>query len=176
MTLEELRQIMPYSAGRAGAFVGPLTAAMAEFGINTSRRRAAFLAQVAQESGELRYTREIASGDAYEPPSEKATELGNTEPGDGPFYKGRGLLMITGRANYTACGTALGIPLVLNPGLLEAPEGASRSAAWWWSKHGLNELADDDAFGTITLRINGGYTGLDARLRYWLRSRQAESL
>lgn len=172
MTLDQLRQIMPYSAGRAEAFLQPLIAAMAEFGINTARRRAAFLAQVAHESGELRYTRELADGLGYE----GRKDLGNTEPGDGPLFKGRGLLQVTGRANYEACGKALDLPLIVNPSLLEVPVGACRSAGWVWSTKGLNTLADDEAFGSITHRINGGYNGLDDRLRYWLRARKVENL
>lgn len=172
MTLDELRQIMPYSAGRAETFLQPLLAAMAEFGISTARRRAAFLAQVAHESGELRYTRELADGLGYE----GRKDLGNTEPGDGPLFKGRGLLQVTGRANYEACGKALNLPLITNPSLLEVPVGACRSAGWTWSTRGLNALADDEAFGTITHKINGGYNGLDDRLRYWLRARKVENL
>lgn len=172
MTLDDLRQVMPYSAGRAEAFLQPLEAAMAEFAINTGRRRAAFLAQVAHESGELRYTRELGDGQGYE----GRADLGNTEPGDGPRFKGRGLIQITGRANYKACGQALGLDLVANPSLLEVPAGACRSAAWFWSLRKLNELADEEAFGTITHKINGGYNGLDDRLRYWLRARKVENL
>lgn len=172
MTLDDLRQVMPYSAGRAEAFLQPLEAAMAEFAINTARRRAAFIAQVAHESGELRYTRELGDGMGYE----GRKDLGNIEPGDGPRFKGRGLLQITGRATYEACGKALGLDLIANPGLLEVPAGASRSAAWFWSLRKLNSLADDDAFGAITHKVNGGYTGLDDRLRYWLRARHVENL
>lgn len=172
MTLDELRQVMPYSAGRAEAFLQPLTDAMAEFSINTAKRRSAFLAQVAHESGELRYTRELADGLGYE----GRADLGNTEPGDGPLFKGRGLLQVTGRANYAACGIALDLALITNPSLLEVPAGACRSAGWVWSTKGLNALADDDAFGEITHKIDGGYNGLDDRLRYWLRARKVENL
>jgi putative chitinase len=163
---------MPYSAGRADAFVQPLTAAMTEFGITTAKRQAAFLAQVAEESGELRLLVEIASGEAYEPTTAIGKELGNTEPGDGPRYKGRGLLQITGRANYDKCGLALGLTLIFTPTLLETPGPACRSAGWFWNRCGLNELADADRFGEITHRINGGYTHLDERIAYWLRARK----
>lgn len=176
MTADELRKVMPYTAGRADAFATPLTAAMSEFGIATARRRAAFLAQVAEESGELRYMRELASGLAYDPPSERATELGNIATGDGPLFKGGGLLMLTGRANYTKCGEALGINLIGQPTLIETPPVACRAAAWFWKTRDLNTLADADRFGEITRLINGGYNGLDARLRYWLDARKAEAL
>lgn len=172
MTADELRQVMPYSAGRVDAFVQPLTDAMAEFAINTTRRRAAFLAQVAHESGELRFLRELSDGKQYE----GRGDLGNDQPGDGPRYKGGGLLQITGRANYRAAGAELSVPLEANPTLIETPPVAARTAAWFWDLKGLNELADADKFGEITRRINGGYTGLDERLRYWLTARKAEGL
>ncbi|HSY05872.1 MAG TPA: glycoside hydrolase family 19 protein [Steroidobacteraceae bacterium] len=172
MTPDQLRQVMPYSAGKVADFAQPLTDAMAEFAIDTARRRAAFLAQVAQESGELRYMREIASGQAYE----GRADLGNTQPGDGPLFRGGGLLMVTGRANFTSCGEALGVELASSPGLIETPSIACRSAAWFWSTHRLNELADGDNFGQITHFINGGYNGLDSRLRYWLVARKLENL
>lgn len=169
MTPAELLQAIPGSGPRANAFAAPLTAAMAEFGIDTPARRAAFLAQVAHESGSLRYVREIADGSAYE----GRMELGNTEPGDGPKYRGRGLLQITGRANYASCGIALGLPLVDHPELLETPENASRSAGWFWKLKGLNQYADRNMFATLTKLINGGYNGLDDRLACWLTARKA---
>lgn len=166
MTPEEIKALMPFSLDRPQTFAEPLSAACAEFGISTNGRRAAFLANVAVESGELRYTREIADGTAYE----LRTDLGNTQPGDGPRFKGRGLLQITGRTNYAACGKALGLDLIENPSLLEVPAGACRSAAWYWKTHGLNELADQEMFGSICHRINGGYNALDQRIRYYIRA------
>lgn len=168
MTPDQLRKVMPYSASRLDAFVKPLIDAMAEFGITTSRRQSAFIAQVAHESGELRYVLETADGSAYE----ARADLGNTFPGDGPFFKGRGLLQITGRTNYAACGKALGLALLVTPSLLEVPAGACRSAGWFWQTHGLNELADTDQFFAITKRINGGYTHGDKRLAYYLVARK----
>ncbi len=169
MTPAELLQAIPGAGPRADTFAAPLTAAMAEFGIDTPARKAAFLAQVAHESGSLRYVREIADGFAYE----GRMELGNTEPGDGPKYKGRGLLQITGRANYAACGIALGEPLIGHPELLETPENASRSAGWFWRMKNLNQFADRNMFATLTKHINGGYNGLDDRLACWLTARKA---
>lgn len=163
---------MPYSAGRLASFSQPLTDAMEEFGITTAKRQAAFIAQVAHESGELRYTLELADGKGYE----GRADLGNTEPGDGPRFKGRGLIQITGRANYEACGKALGLPLIINPSLLEVPAGACRSAAWYWQTHGLNGFAEADKFGSITKTINGGFNGLDARLLYWINARKVLGL
>ena len=163
MTPELLQDAIPYSGARAFAFAAPLTNAMAEFGINTPQRQAAFLAQVAHESGSLRYTLEIASGDAYD----GRADLGNLNPGDGRRFKGRGLLQVTGRANYAKCGAALGLDLLRAPELLEAPAGACRSAGWYWQARSLNQYADKDAFGSLTKAINGGYNGLDERCAAW---------
>lgn len=168
MTPQELIKIMPYAGSRADTFAFPLTTAMSEFGIDTPQRKAAFLAQVAHESGSLKYVREIADGSAYE----GRADLGNIHPGDGPRYKGRGLLQITGRANYLACGIALGLSLVDHPELLEEPLNACRSAGWFWKTKNLNSPADRNMFATITKAINGGYNGLDDRLQRWLDARQ----
>ena len=159
---------MPGSEDRAAVYAGPLTSAMAEFGINTPQRQAAFLAQVAHESGSLRWVLELGTGAAYE----GRMDLGNKQPGDGARYRGRGLLQITGRANYMACGAALGLYLTVNPQLLEVPVNACRSAAWFWKLKGLNNLADRDQFGAITRAINGGYNGLDDRIAAWLIARK----
>jgi putative chitinase len=163
---------MPFSAGRLEVFAQPLAGAMQEFGISTAKRQAAFVAQIAHESGQLRYVCEIASGDTYE----GRADLGNTQPGDGPRFKGRGLIQITGKTNYEACGKALGLALIQTPSLLEVPASACRSAAWFWQTHGLSELADVDKFGAITKRINGGFNGIDERLAYWLIARKMVNL
>lgn len=169
ISLEQLCSIMPHGKAKAPLYVDALNEAMDIYNINTPQRQAAFLAQVAHESGEFRYVEELASGAAYE----GRADLGNTEPGDGIRFKGRGLIQITGRANYASCGSALGIDLLTNPGLLETPANATLSAAWFWMTHGCNELADADNFRKITLRINGGLTGYDERLAYWDAAKEA---
>lgn len=170
ITADQLLSIMPYAKQRVPDFLDPLNAAMTEYQIDTSLLRTQmFLAQVAHESGELRYVKELASGDAYE----GRADLGNTQAGDGVHYKGRGLIQITGRANYQVCGDALGLPLIDSPELLEQPINATRSAAWFWQKHGLNEQADLNNFITITRRINGGVNGLADRQMYLARAQKA---
>lgn len=168
----QLRTIMPGSGDRAIMFVDALNEAMREFAIGTSQRISAFAAQIAHESGQLRYTRELADGRAYE----GRLDLGNAMPGDGVRYKGRGLIQITGRTNYDRCSQALSEDFLTHPERLEEPIAASRSAAWFWKTHGLNELADADKFGAITRKINGGYNGLDDRLHFWLLARKAVGL
>ncbi len=93
-------------------------------------------------------------------------DLGNTQPGDGPRYKGRGLIQLTGRANYTHYGQVLGLDLVGNPDLAAAPPTALDIACEYWREHGLNQFADQDDIETITRRINGGLNGIDSRRLY----------
>lgn len=163
---------MPLSGTRADLFAQPLTEAMQTYAIDAPKRAAAFLAQLAHESGELRYVRELADGKGYE----GRKDLGNTQVGDGPRYRGRGLIQITGRANYAQCGAALKLPLENNPELLELPRWAALSAAWFWASRKLSTLADEDKFGAICKAVNGGYNGLDDRLKYWLLARRALGL
>lgn len=168
MTLDELKKIMPHAGNRAEAFHPHLLTAMDEYQINTPERQASFLAQIAHESGSLRYVKELASGEAYE----GRKDLGNLYEGDGVRYKGRGLVQITGRSNYRDCGLALGADLLHRPELLETPELACKSAAWFWWSKGLNEIADKGDFKLITKRINGGYNGYQDRLAYYERAQQ----
>ena len=166
LSLEDMRQIMPHGRSGLAMYFDPLTDAMREFDIDNDLRQAAFISQIAHESGELRYAEEIASGEAYE----GRTDLGNTQPGDGVRFKGRGLIQITGRANYTSCGHALGLDLISEPLLLAQPVPACRSAGWFWKSRGLNELADVRDFESITRRINGGLNGYADRQRYYFRA------
>lgn len=164
-----LLKIMPHAKSRVQDFLEPLNAAMREFHINTPERQAAFLAQIAHESGELRYVKELASGAAYE----GRASLGNTQPGDGMKFKGRGLIQITGRNNYYECGSVLGWDFITSPELLEQPVNACRSAAWFWASRGLNDRADMGDFERITKRINGGLNGYQERLVYHARAKTA---
>lgn len=169
---EVFRKLFPYALeSNIEKFFQPLNDAMEEFAITTSARIAAFCAQIEHESGSLRYTEEIASGEAYDT-GKKALSLGNTseKDGDGQKYKGRGLLQITGKANYEAASKALGESFVKNPTKLALPEAAARSAAWFWQSHHLNELADKGDFVKITKVINGGTNGFEHRLDNYRRN------
>lgn len=165
------------TAARAAQWVGALQEACDSYEISTPARAAAFLAQVGHESARLIYTLEIwgptAAQKAYEPPSAKAKELGNTEPGDGRRFCGRGLIQLTGRANYASVAGTLCLDLLNHPELLEKPEHAARSAALFWSSRGLNELADAGDFETITRRINGGTNGEADRLALYSAAKRA---
>ncbi len=138
-----------------------------QYEINTSKRENCFLAQVALECGEFRYLKELASGEEYE----GRLDLGNTEPGDGIKFKGRGLIQITGRANYQQISDDFGVDFISNPELLETPQYATQSACWFWNIHGLNPLADIEDFVRITKRINGGTNRLIQREMYWNKAK-----
>lgn len=159
ITQQQLLQILPNARRVAGVFVPVLNAAMGKYGVVTSLRIAVFIAQVGHESGQLRYVREIWGPTAQQLGYEGRSDLGNTVKGDGSKFRGRGLIQITGRANYAASGEALGLDLINQPELLEQPQHAAMSAAWFWSTKGLNTLADQGQFEKITRRINGGLTG-----------------
>jgi predicted chitinase len=169
VTDDELRQIMPNCAtAKRTDYLPFIQQAMQEFQITSYLREAAFLAQLAHESGELRYMEELASGSAYE----GRKDLGNTQPGDGKRYKGRGPIQLTGRANYKKYGDLLGIDLINNPTIAATKEVGFRIAGEFWKLNGLNQLADQQDFKQITKRINGGYNGLDDRTKYYNRAKQ----
>lgn len=172
ITAQQLLQILPTARSQAGVFAPVLNVAMVRYQIIGPKRMAAFIAQIGHESGQLQYVREIWGPTATQRRYEGRADLGNTVPGDGSRYRGRGLIQITGRANYAACGEALGIDLINHPELLELPQYACLSAAWFWATKGLNTLADAGEFNAITRRINGGLNGLADRLTLWAKARE----
>lgn len=172
ITDADLRQIMPnLPEAKRQTYRPHLVKAMISCEISTPLRVAAFLAQIAHESAELRFMQELwgptAQQKKYEPPSDLAKDLGNTDPGDGFKYRGRGPIQITGRANYKKYGDLLGVDFVGNPDLAATPEFAFQIAGLFWKTRRLNELADAQDFTTITKRINGGLTGLAEREKYY---------
>ena len=170
ITTQQLLQILPNAGQVAGVFVPVLNTAMNRYQIIGSKRVAAFIAQIGHESGQLKYVKEIWGPTVAQSRYEGRADLGNTEPGDGSKYRGRGLIQITGRANYKACGDALGLDLINQPELLEKPQHACMSAAWFWATKGLSTLADEGKFETITRRINGGLNGLADRQMLYTRA------
>ena len=163
ITAQQLLQILPNAGAKAGVFVPVLNTAMLRYQIVGAKRVAAFVAQIGHESGQLVYVREIWGPTPAQAKYEGRKDLGNTVAGDGFKYRGRGLIQITGRANYAACGEALALDLINHPELLEQPQHACMSAAWFWASRGLSTLADAGKFDTITRRINGGQNGATDR-------------
>ena len=170
ITQQQLLQILPNAGPVAGVFVPVLNAAMVHYQIIGPKRVAAFIAQIGHESGQLKYVKEIWGPTVAQAKYEGRKDLGNTVAGDGSKYRGRGLIQITGRANYMACGEALGLDLITQPELLEKPQHACMSAAWFWASKGLNTLADADQFDKITRRINGGQNGAADRQALYARA------
>ena len=187
ITSQQLLKILPNAGQSAGVFVPVLNTAMSRYQIVGAKRIAAFVAQVGHESGQLtrlvenlnysadalrktwpsRFNAELASTAARKPEQianiAYGNRMGNTEQGDGWKYRGRGLIQITGKNNYRDCGEALGLDLINHPELLEKPQHACMSAAWFWASRGLNTLADAGSFSKITSRINGGQNGAAGR-------------
>lgn len=149
-------------------FIDPLNDCFERYSINTPLRVCHFLAQVLHESGCFIFMKELASGKAYE----NRLDLGNIQEGDGILFKGRGLIQITGRANYAKISVDLKQDFLHNPELLEKLPWAVVSAGWFWNVRKLNACADIDDFKTITRRINGGLNGYEDRLM-WLNKCKA---
>ena len=187
ITAQQLLQILPNAGQVAGVFVPVLNTAMSRYQIVGTKRIAAFVAQLGHESGQLtrlvenlnysaealrkawpsRFDLSLATSVARKPEQianiAYGKRMGNTAPGDGWKYRGRGLIQITGKNNYRACGEALGLDLIAQPELLEKPQHACMSAAWYWASRGLSTLADSGKFEAITQRINGGQNGATDR-------------
>jgi predicted chitinase len=171
LTAQQLCAIVPdLSPTKAAMLIECINQAMREAHISTPARQAAFLAQIAHETGGFRWFHELGADESFRK-YEGREDLGNTEPGDGARYKGRGFIQVTGRANYTKAGEALGLDLVHEPQLAETPSVGARVAAYFWQSHGFNALADKGDFITITRRINGGLTGLEERQAYYERAK-----
>ena len=158
--LENLRGHIPESV------IAQIPDTAAKFNITTPLRLAHFLAQCAHESGGFKFITEFASGSAYE----GRKDLGNTQPGDGVRFKGRGFIQLTGRANYSKFSTFCNEDCVANPELV-ATKYPMMSAAYFFNNNGLwavCDKGDDDATVTaVTKRVNGGTNGLADRLKHF---------
>jgi putative chitinase len=179
VTPRDLAHITGARIDRATTFLPFLEDAMHEFQINTPQRQAAFLAQIAHESGSMRWLVEIWGPTASQGRYEMRYDLGNIAPGDGFKYRGRGLIQLTGRANYKRAAEALGVDLIAQPELLGEPAMACRSAAWFWKTHGCNEVADEGDFEGVSKIINRGdrrspypANGYAERLGFWERAKE----
>jgi putative chitinase len=173
MDMERFRVAAGLPAVMAGRWWPHVDATWREFDISTPARQSAWIAQVGHESGGFVFTRELWGPTAAQQRYEGRIDLGNTQPGDGKRFMGRGLIQITGRANYQACGAALGVDLETNPVLLQGDALAARSAGWFWQWKALNQFADAGDFVGLTRRINGGTNGLADRQMRWERARRA---
>ncbi|MDD1789122.1 glycoside hydrolase family 19 protein [Burkholderia gladioli] len=184
MTPQLLASALQIPLARATPWAEPLSAAMALYAIDTPAREAAFLAQCGHECGRFLWLREIwgptAAQRAYEPPADKARELGNTQPGDGFRYRGGGLLQITGRYNFREMGLKIGVDLEGSPDLIKQPATAARASAQFWADRALSAFADAGDFLAISRAINLGNprsaatpNGMPDRLALWASCKKA---
>jgi putative chitinase len=191
VTLDQLQRIMPRAGARAAVYHPWLAITMDEFDIDTVARRAAFLATVAHESAHLTRTdenlnysidrlpqvwpRRFPTASAAAPYARNPQALanhvyadrmgnGNEASGDGWTYRGVGLIQLTGKGNHAACAAHFGIPLDRFGAWIRTPEGAARSAGWFWATFGLNEIADKGDQSAVCKRVNGGLNGLAERV------------
>lgn len=169
LTAQTLASAMNIPQARADKWVDAINDALTAAGANSRLAICNFLAQVGHESGSFIYTKELWGPTAAQLGYEGRKDLGNIVAGDGSKFRGRGLIQVTGRANYQKCSQALfgDDRLLSTPELLEQPEWAAKSAAWFWKKNNLSDLADKDMFTATSKVINGGTNGLDDRkVRY----------
>jgi len=180
LTESQIRQMMPLAGQRLNAHVPYIAPAMEEGGINKAKDIACFMAQLAHESGEYRYMREIHDGSDYE----SRDDLGNVYPGDGVRYPGRGGIQVTGRAAARECGKFFKQPFEEHPELMEKPQWATHVSVWFWTVY---KKIRSQRFGVttpfiqifslmewpwaVTKGVNGGYTHIKERLDYYQRNR-----
>jgi len=199
-TAEQLKEIMPrVQESDLSFYLKALNTVLPQYGITTPLRKAHFIAQIAHESGELKYRSENlnysakalravfgkyfpddAAAEAYaRKPEAIANKVyadrmgnGNEASGEGWKYRGRGLIQLTGKNNYEQCGESIGKDLVNDPdSLTESADTSVLAACWYWDTHKLNGYADQDDIKTVTKKINGGYNGLEERRKYLDRAK-----
>jgi len=191
MNTEQLAKILKMKPAKAGEWIDAINATFEKFDISTPERQACFLGQCAHESGgftalseNLNYSASslcrvwpkrfptVTDGQNYERNPQKiankvyANRMGNgdEESGEGWAYRGRGLIQLTGKTNYEACGEAIGVDLVSNPDLVSTPEYAALTAGWFWDKNHLNKFSDANDMEGLTKKINGGTHGIEDRV------------
>lgn len=143
-----------------------LNSCLKQFEITTPVRIRHFLSQTAHESGGGKWKKELASGVDYE----GRTDLGNTQKGDGPRFKGAGYIQLTGRANYQAFANWIKDPRVMEGCSYVAEKYPFTSAGFWWWNNKMNALCDGNpTVEQVTKRVNGGYNGLEDRRMYYNR-------
>lgn len=167
ITESQLNRIGWSSSNLSQAIIDDLNRCLEEYNITTLSRMRHFISQCSHESGAGLWPKELASGVAYE----YRSDLGNTQPGDGPKYKGGGYIQLTGRYNYTTFSNAIGDSLIIDIGVDYVAENYPwSSAGFWWHNNNMNALCDrNPSVSEVTRRVNGGYNGLADRQMYYNR-------
>lgn len=193
LTKEQLKELLPKNP-YIDYWHRALSQLLPDYEINTPQRIAAFMAQCAHESGNFvfltenlnykaeslmkifgKYFKDMATAKAYEKKPEKianriyANRMGNGDEasGDGYRYRGRGLIQLTGKTNYTWFAASLEISAEEAAEYTQTFEGAAQSACWFWETNKLNNEADKGDIKTMTRKINGGFIGLDDRIKHY---------
>ena len=196
LTLEQLKQLLPKNP-YVDHWHRALAQLLPDYEINTPQRIAAFIAQCAHESGNFVFLKENLNYKAptlrklfskYFPTDELANEYankpnkqeaianriyanrmgnGDEASGDGFRYCGRGLIQLTGKSNYQNFADSLEMRVEDVPAYLATFEGAAQSACWFWESNNLNKWADTGDIKELTRRINGGYIGLEDRIKHY---------
>lgn len=193
LTLDQLKQMVPGNP-HIDHWHEALDQLLDQYEINTPQRIAAFVAQCAHESGGFKFIKENlnykaaslrkvfgkyfptdAIAAAYEKKPEMianrvyANRMGNgdEQSGDGWRYCGRGLIQLTGKDNYTFFAASIGIEVEEASEYLATFEGAAQSACWFWEQNNLNRFADAGDIKGLTRAINGGYIGLEDRIKHY---------
>lgn len=143
-----------------------------QYSVNTPLRLAHFLAQACHETMGFLYLKEIWGPTPAQRRYEGRADLGNVRPGDGRLYCGRGIFELTGRANYSRIGAALGLPLEVEPELAADPQISVKIACHYWMTHRINAPADADNIELVTRLINGGQNGLAKRKACLARAKE----
>jgi putative chitinase len=132
------------NTNRLREFAPAVNQTLDKYQINTPLRIAHFLAQIMHESGGFQYVKEIWGPNDWQVDYEGREDLGNTQPGDGKRFMGRGLIQLTGRANYKEFSKAMGVDFIAKPELVEQPPYAVLVAGWYWNSRDINQSADTD--------------------------------
>ncbi len=169
LTEQLLRQMMPNAGARLAPHLPYINPALEWGNVVEPTDLTAFLAHLAHESGEYRYMREIADGSDYD----GRADLGNTRPGDGRRYPGRGAIQVTGRAAARQAGLDLGVNFEGYPEWMELPEWATKVSVWFWTRYkpALQPAAKLEWFHVTQRLVNGGENGWADRLQYYHRNR-----
>eukprot|EP00161_Ancyromonas_sigmoides_P021516 TRINITY_DN6379_c0_g8_i1.p1 TRINITY_DN6379_c0_g8~~TRINITY_DN6379_c0_g8_i1.p1 ORF type:complete len:504 (+),score=207.17 TRINITY_DN6379_c0_g8_i1:189-1700(+) len=171
VTASEIACLFGCNAATASQYEANVNSALREAGATTAKRIQMFAAQIGHESIGLTQMREIGSA-SYCRQYEGRSNLGNTQPGDGCRFKGRGPIQLTGRYNYDVCGKAIGMDLVANPDVVASdPAVGFKTTVWFWTSKRLNGFADSGDLTGATRRINGGSNGASDRANRYNRAK-----